>query len=317
MAELLAGSRRGGWAVPNLWGGTTEKVIGHLAAAEARGSPLMLCYNEGLCPQLPMEIGVPLVVNAARVARVPVATILDHGHSEEQALRAMELGISSVMFDGSHLSYVENVRRTRAVVESAHARGVSVEAELGAVGGSAIETGGYGTVSSRMTDPDQAVDFVRQTGVDALAISFGNMHGMYRGKPLLDLALVREIARRVPVPLVMHGGSGLDDSEYPRIIAAGISKINYYSAMARRAAQNMKARLQASCADPACHHLVAWSIEFYTEETARLLDLFNCSGKTASAAALTLDPAARETLVEEITRAMKKVLADRSLRQGG
>lgn len=112
----------------------------------------------------------------------------------DMILKAIEHGISSVMFDGSSLPYEENVRQTKDVVRIAHPKGVSVEGELGAVGGSAIETGGYSDVKSVMTDPDQAQDFVHRTDVDALAISFGNVHGQYRGTPNLDLDRVRRTA---------------------------------------------------------------------------------------------------------------------------
>ncbi len=211
----------------------------YLAIFERRkktAHPFCLCYNYGLCPELPMEIGIPFIVRAAERARVPVATILDHGEDLEMVMMAIHCGVSSVMFDGSHFPYEENVRQTKEVIRIAHAVGISVEAELGAVGGSAIETGGTQEPESVMTDPMQAKDFVGQTGVDALAISFGNVHGSYKGEPELDLGRVRTISELVPVPLVMHGASGLKESDYGAIVASGISKLNYHTAMSKAAA---------------------------------------------------------------------------------
>ncbi len=207
LKTILRNTRVEGYAVPNFWGGNVEALLGHLRAAEAKRAPIILCYNYGLCPMLPIEIGVPLIVKAAEHAKVPVATILDHGSSLEMVLKTIYYGISSVMFDGSHLSYEENVYRTREVVKVAKPLGISVEGELGAIGGSSIEIGRENSSESTMTDPSQAEDFVRRTGIDALAISFGNVHGKYKGVPKLNLKLLKSIAKRVDVPLVMHGGS--------------------------------------------------------------------------------------------------------------
>jgi len=309
LMEILIPAREGKYGVPNLWGGSVEKVIGHIAAAEARNSPLILCYNHGLCPQLPVEVGVPLIVNAAAHAHVPVATILDHGSEMDMLLKAIEHGISSVMFDGSSLPYEENVQKTKEVVRIAHSKGVSVEGELGAVGGSAIETGAYTDVKSVMTDPDQARDFVHRTGVDALAISFGNVHGQYRGTPSLDLDRVRRTAKLVTTPLVMHGASGLSEGDYPRIIASGISKINYYTAMAQKAAQNIKTRAIKSCVDLVCHNIISWNIEFYVKETQDLLDLLGCTGKAGQDVDRAGTLEREEVLIEEISRAVVEAIS--------
>ncbi len=282
LKNLLKHTRHGAYGIPNFWGGSIEKVIGHIFAANNCDSPLCLCHNQGLCPSLPIEIGVPLIVSAAEYSDVPVATILDHGTDFESIQKAIRYGISSVMFDGSHLTYEENLKKTKEVVMYAHAKGVSVEAELGAVGGSAVEIGMYADVRSIMTDPDQAQDFVRQTQIDALAISFGNVHGPYKGMPKLDLERVAKIARLVDVPLVMHGASGLCDSDYPRIIDSGISKINYYTALALKTAQNLKHKFIRTTDDVACHQVMAWNIEYITTETQRLLDLLRCSGKASA-----------------------------------
>ena len=309
LTEVLRDARQRKYGIPNLWGGSVEKVIGHVRAAEAKRSPLIMCYNHGLCPLLPVEIGVPLIVNAARHAEVPVATILDHGSDFQMILKCIHHGISSVMFDGSALDYEENVRQTAEVARIAHPLRVSVEGELGAVGGSAIETGGYSEAKSVMTDPGQASDFVRRTGVDALAISFGNVHGRYEGTPSLDLDRVRRIAASVDVPLVMHGASGLADRDYAGIIESGISKINYYTAMAVKAAENTRQKTAQACKDLVCHNLMAWNIEFYIEETNKLLDLLGCSGKAPAAASDLNNREFDKILVEEVSKAVREAMS--------
>ena len=190
--ELLAQARKKRYGIPSLLAGNLELVVGPIMAAEERKSPLILPFNQEVTPKIPMEIGIPLAVNAAERASVPVAVILDHGKSLEDALRAIRLGASSVMFDGSNLPYEENVRQTREVVRVAHALGACVEAELGGISNYSVdfeESGPEGSV----TDPHLAVDFVEKTGIDTLAISFGNAHGVYRGEPNLDLDRVRQI----------------------------------------------------------------------------------------------------------------------------
>lgn len=279
LKTVLEDAKARKYGIPCLWAGSVEKTIGHVAAAEQRNSPLILCYNYALCPKLPVEIGVPLIVNAATLAKVPVATTLDHGSGIDMASKCIHYGASSVMFDGSNLPLDENVRITKEIVRFAKPLGVSVEAELGSVGGSVLEMGASSSAESTFTNPDEAQAFVQNTGVDALAISFGNVHGKYQGEPRLDLDRVRRIAELVDIPLVMHGASGLSDSDYPRIIGSGVSKINYYSAMARRAAHGLKEWTSTADEELTCHNVISWNIDFFTEDTKELLDLLGCSGK--------------------------------------
>ncbi|MFC1975991.1 class II fructose-bisphosphate aldolase [Chloroflexota bacterium] len=285
--EILVDARKKKYGIPCLLAGNLEMIIGQIKAAEAQASPLILAYNSGVTPQVPMELAMPLIVNAARQARVPVASILDHGQSLEVAVQAIQLGSSSVMFDGSALPYEENVKQTKEIVRVAHAVGVSVEAELGSIGGSSVEIGMTSMVDSNVdpanyfTDPQRAADFVERTGVDVLAISFGNVHGPYRGEPNLDLNRVRTIYDLADIPLVMHGASGLINDDYGRIIASGISKINYYSAMGRSASQNLKrTMMEADDETMIYHQTISWGIDYFYMETKKLLDLLGCSDKT-------------------------------------
>jgi fructose-bisphosphate aldolase class II len=286
--EILTEARLKRYGVLSLLGGNLEMAIGHIAAAEKCRAPLILTFTQEVTPQVPMELGMPLLVSAARRAAVPVATILDHGHSLEDVVRAIHLGTSSVMFDGSTLPYEENVKQTKEVVRVAHTLGVSVEGELGTIGGSSIEIGAVtapaatsddGADEDAFTDPKLALDFVERTGVDTLAISFGNVHGMYQGEPNLNLDLVREIFSLVDVPLAMHGASGLADGDYQKIVGSGISKINYYSAMGRRAASDIREML----ADPSreeviYHEIISRTIDYFEKDTAKVMALMGCIG---------------------------------------
>jgi fructose-bisphosphate aldolase class II len=276
--EILRQARKKRYGVPSLLAGNVELVVGSVMAAEERKSPLILPFNQEVTPKIPMELGIPLAVNAAKRASVPVAVILDHGKNLEDSLRAIRLGASSVMFDGSNLPYEDNVSQTREVVRVAHALGACVEAELGGLPGSSVDSEEGGPEGS-FTDPDQAVDFVDKTGVDALAISFGNAHGVYKGEPKLDLDRVRRLHAMVDVPLVMHGASGLAEDEYPRIVESGISKVCYYTAMGIGAANDLgKTLAKASQKNIAYHHLISQSIDYFCAYTTRLLDLLGCSG---------------------------------------
>jgi fructose-bisphosphate aldolase class II len=286
--EILTEARRRRYGVLSLLGGNLDMVIGQVEAAEEQRAPLILAFNQGVTPQVPMELAMPMLVNAARRAKVPVATILDHGDSLESVVRAIYLGSSSVMFDGSTLPYEENVRQTQEVTRVAHVLGVSVEAELGSIAGSAAETGGVAALaadagdadpSSAFTDPELAVDFVERTGVDALAISFGNAHGTYRGEPNLNLELVREIHSLVDVPLVMHGASGLADDEYIKIVESGISKVCYYTAMGKRAARDIHGWLGDEDLDGVVYHgIISRAIDFFRADTAYVMSLVGCTG---------------------------------------
>jgi len=217
MKELLADARKREYGVPNFWGSSIEMLLGQIKGAEELRAPLSLCYCSGQYPDMPLEIGIKLILSVADYAKVPVMTIL--GENVATCIRAMELGLGAVMYDGSYLPYEENVSNTREVVREAARRGVAVEAELGAVGGSAAEWGRAGDYKSIHADPEQVADFLARTGVNALAISFANRHGLYRGETKLDFELVRRIQQRTDIPLVMHGASDLPDEMYPKIVA--------------------------------------------------------------------------------------------------
>lgn len=199
---------------------------------------------------------------------VPVSLMLDHGASVELCLKALSLGFTDVMYDGSKLPIEENIANTKKIVEAAHAVGASVEAELGHVG-MADQYESFGGQRKGFTDPEAVEYFVKETGVDFLAIAFGNAHGLYKGTPQLDFDLVAEIRSRVDVPLVMHGGTGTSNEQFRKAIAAGISKVNFATSILNTATENMRATAQ----DPKAHFFQfcdgirsaykQWSMELY------------------------------------------------------
>jgi len=200
------------------------------AARETR-SPVILNVAEVHFPFVTLEHIVPVVKRIAEEEAFDLTLNLDHGLSMEAIQRAAKNGFTSIMFDGSALDFAENVRRTGNVVKYCHELGVSVEAELGAVGGA---EGGALTGSAdpaRYTDIGQAQEFVRATGVDALAVAIGNSHGRYKGPPQLDFDRLAAIREAVGIPLVLHGGSGISAEDFKKAISLGIAKINFFTGM--------------------------------------------------------------------------------------
>ena len=211
-----------------------------MGAAEELQQPVILMHAQiheemGLCT---MEEVAPIMLAAAKKATVPVCVHLDHGTDLDYIKRGLELGFTGVMFDGSTLSVEENFEKTKITVEWAKQTGASVEAEIGSMGNR--ESGNAGDMEnpeSIYTDPDMAVRFVKETGIDALACAFGTVHGMYLKEPKLDFPRLDKINHMVDVPLVMHGGSGVSPDDYRRVISLGVSKINYYTYMAKAGAE--------------------------------------------------------------------------------
>jgi fructose-bisphosphate aldolase class II len=207
--EQLARARREGWALGGFNVFNLESARAVIQAGAEQRAPLLVQTSEGAVKHIGLGNAVSIVRALAEASPAPVALHLDHGKSETLARAAVDAGYTSVMIDASRQTYDENVRETAQIVEYARARSVHVEAELGTLGG--IEDLGKQAAQSMLTDPDQAVRFARETGVDALAIAIGTSHGAYKfkGTPHLDLARLREIAGRITQPIVLHGASSL------------------------------------------------------------------------------------------------------------
>ncbi len=217
----------GAFNTPNM---TAARAI--IAAAEELGQPVIIMHAQvheemGLCK---MDEVAPMMLTFANKAKVPVCVHLDHGTDLDYVKRGLELGFTSVMYDGSVLDKAENIANTKIAVELARKTGASVEAEIGSMG--AREGGGVDGTSI-YTDPDEAVEFVAATGIDALACAFGTAHGFYKDTPKLDFERLSKIYSKIDVPIVMHGGSGVSEDDYREVIKRGVRKVNYYTYMAK------------------------------------------------------------------------------------
>ena len=246
LTSILQDAQQHGYAIgafntPNL-----ESVQAVIAAAEALNQPVIIMHAQIHESIIPLDVIGPVMIRLADQAKVAVCIHLDHGEDLGTLLHAMKLGFTSVMYDGSRLSYEENVKNTSEIVRVAHYLGVSVEAELGRVlrpegGGTAAPDEETLTPEQCYTDPVAAQAFVAATGVDALAIAFGTAHGIYEAEPCLDFDRIAAIHQLVDVPLVMHGGSGVSDADFRQAIAVGITKINYFTYMSLAGGQAVKA----------------------------------------------------------------------------
>lgn len=222
-----------------------EFLNGILEGAERMRSPIILNIAEVHFPYVNMEQITPAIKYMADNVCVPVVLNLDHGLSVETVVRAIRCGFSNVMYDASKKSFEQNIEETRLVVRMAHAVGVSVEAELGRVGGE--EGGGKARARKEFfTNPDDAERFVEETGVDSLAVAVGNAHGFYEGTPELDFDLIATLRKRIKVPLVLHGGSGISDDDFRKAIRLGIRKVNFFTEMSKLAADRVRELIRAS-----------------------------------------------------------------------
>ena len=228
MKEILGDAREKQYGVGYFNAVNMEMVRAYITAAEECCSPIIIGTAEGLIPYGSFEWLIPMMIEQARRAKVPVAIHLDHTYRFEILMQALRAGFGSIMFDGSRLpDHKDNVRISAEIVRIAHAMGVGVECELGSVGGLSDENGKADAVI--YTDPKDASDFIEQTGTDFLAVSIGTQHGVYKATPKLDIPRLKEIRAAVDIPLVLHGGSGLSDDDFRSTIAGGISKINVYT----------------------------------------------------------------------------------------
>jgi fructose-bisphosphate aldolase class II len=227
MKDILGDAQKREYGVGYFNTVNLEMTKAYVRAAEDAHSPIIIGTAEGLLKYSDFDYIAPLMLHAAKKAKVPVAVHLDHTYTFENIMRALYAGFGSVMFDGSILSYEENIKISAEIAKVTHPMGVGLECELGKVGG--LDEGDGVTGQNIYTDPGQAYDFIARTGTDFLAVSIGTVHGVYFEKPKLDLNRLAEIREKVEIPLVLHGGSGLSDNDFRNSIKSGISKINIYT----------------------------------------------------------------------------------------
>lgn len=227
VAEMLEATRQEKNALGAFNVGNMEMLLGVIKAAEETGKPAILQIAEKRLRHSPLALMGPMMVNAAKESKACLAIHLDHGETPDTLRQAMDCGFNSIMFDGSHLPLAENIRQTAVLAKEARARGVDLEAEIGVLGGNE----GGGNMREVCTDPAEAATMGEKSGCVSLAVAIGNAHGHYAGKPKLNFQVLREISRRVHVPLVLHGGTGIPDEDFRKAISLGVCKINIATAI--------------------------------------------------------------------------------------
>lgn len=278
--NLLQVARENQFAVPAFNISDFAMMNGIFETCEESNAPLIVAIHPDEVNHVGQDF-LPAVINRAHRTSIPVAIHWDHGANYEEVLRAIKLGFTSVMIDKSLASFEENVAVTKRVVATAHSVGLSVEAELGTIG-KADDEAEAGTDSIIYTDPENAVQFVEETGVDSLAVAIGTCHGLYPDwmKPEIKIDLLEQIEAKVSVPLVLHGGSGNPDDEIAKSVARGIAKINissdikvaYHDKM-REVLADAKLREPLSI-QPEC-------VKAMKLAAAHKIELFNADGKAA------------------------------------
>lgn len=240
-SEMLTTARRRHYAVGSFNVYNYETIRGVVASGRETDAPVIVAFGAGYLPNMEVAEVAGLVRTMGSASPTPVALHLDHCKSFEVIEQAVACGFSSVMYDGSALPFEENMKNTARVVALAHAAGVGVEAELGALARG--EHSNEEDASEIYTSPAEAKIFVAETKVDALAVSIGTVHGMYKGEPKVDVGVLKKIAAVVDVPLVLHGGSGTPEPIIRACIAEGIAKINVNTEISVNAVEKIRALL--------------------------------------------------------------------------
>ena len=275
MKPLLEKAKKEGYAVGSFSVANMEMVLGVLKAVEETKSPAIIQIAEVRLNHSPLELIGPLMVAAAKNSPMPVAVHFDHGKTTEKIKQALDIGFTSVMFDGSHLPFEENSAVTASVKHLAAGYGADCEGEIGCVGGS---EDGSEDIAINCTSPKQAHEFSEKTGVDALAVAIGNAHGNYKQAPKLRFDILEETAALVKAPLVLHGGTGILPNDFRKCIKLGISKINIATATFDSVEQSARAAYNANSIK-GYYDLQTAEVEGAYRNALRHIEIFGCAGK--------------------------------------
>ncbi len=275
MNDLLVKAKAGKYAVGSFSVANMEMVLGVLKAVEETKSPAIIQIAEVRLKQSPLEVIGPLMVAAAKNSKMPVAVHFDHGKTFEKISQALEIGFSSVMFDGSHLPFEENSAQTSQVNALAKKYGATCEGEIGCVGGS---EDGSEDIAVNCTSPEQALAFYENTKVDALAVAIGNAHGNYKEAPRLRFDILEKTASLVPVPLVLHGGTGIEPDDFRRCISLGIHKINIATATFDSVENSVRSAYSEGNIS-GYYDLQAAEVEGAYLNAMKHIEIFGCAGK--------------------------------------
>ena len=269
--DVLKDAQKGGYAVGLFNTTDSDMLEGVIAAAEELRAPVIIGTAEVLLPYGELTLIAPSVIAAAKRATVPVVVHYDHGLTFDRCIEALQLGFSSIMFDGSAGDSEKNLADTREIVKIAHSMGVSVEGEIGHVG----NADSCENAEDMYTTPEEAEAFIKATGVDALAIAIGTAHGAYKNKPCLDIERLKAIRARVDTPLVLHGGSGLSDDDFRNTIREGIAKVNIFTDLCLAGTKAM-----VESADELGYlELRNKKVEYIKQAAMTKMKLFGCDGK--------------------------------------
>lgn len=251
----------------------TDMLEAVISAAEELRAPVIIGTAEVLLPAGDLKLIAPSLLAAAKRATVPVVVHYDHGLTFDRCMEALQLGFSSVMFDGSAGNYEQNIADTREIVKIAHSFGATVEGEIGHVGQADANDN---DAKELYTKIEEATDYAERTGIDALAVAIGTAHGAYKSKPNLNLTLLNDIHNALDIPLVLHGGSGLSDDDFRNSIANGISKVNIFTDMCIAGNLAMKEGLEQNLSYLDIRNL---KVDRIREQVKKKMLIFGCQGK--------------------------------------
>lgn len=275
MSPLLKKAREGGYAVPSFSVANMEMVLGVLKAVEETKSPAIIQIAEVRLNHSPLELIGPLMVAAAKNSSMPVAVHFDHGKTTEKIKQALDIGFTSVMLDGSHLPFEENVRITAQTKQLAMQYDADCEGEIGCVGGS---EDGSEDIAINCTSPAQALEFYEKTGIDAVAVAIGNAHGNYKQAPKLRFDILEDTANLVAAPLVLHGGTGILPEDFKKCISLGINKINIATATFDSVEKSAR-DAYANQAIKGYYDLQTAEVDGAYKNALMHIEIFGCAGK--------------------------------------
>ena len=279
MNDILLPAKEGNYGVGFFNAINVEMARAVIETAEELRAPVIVGTAEILLPTMELELVADYLIPMAKRSSVSICVHYDHGLTFARCMEALRLGFTSVMYDCSTVSYEENVSRVAEMVKICHGMGVTVEAELGHVG----DNTGAGKLEhpeDYYTDPDTAVDFVKRTGADALAVAVGNAHGDYAFPPKLDFDRIDTISKKTNIPLVLHGGSGLADDDFRRAVKLGISKVNIFTDIDKAGKAGVEAGIAAG--EKTMMGLIPYEISAMKKVVAEKIRLFGSEGKVRS-----------------------------------
>lgn len=276
MNDVLLPAKEKGYGVGFFNAVNVEMARAVIETAEELNSPVMVGTAEVLLPAMELERVAEYLIPMAKKAKVPVCVHYDHGLTQERCKQAIDLGFTSIMYDCSMDDYETNVAKLKEMTDACHALNITVEGELGHVGDNA-GAGKLANPSDYFTDPDTAVDFVRRTGVDSLAVAVGNAHGDYVFPPKLDFERIRKISQMTDLPLVLHGGSGLSNDDFKQAVSLGICKVNIFTDIDKAGKAGIEKGLAAGA--KSMMGLIPYEIEAMKEVVREKITLFGSVGR--------------------------------------